>query len=114
MKIKEIVKRDVVTCDHDATLQEAGQLMAKAGIGLLPLAEDNRLVGAITDRDITVRGTAKGLDPQSTPISSVMTPELVYCFEEQDVKDAARLMEDQQLRRLLVVDRNRHFVGIIS
>jgi CBS domain-containing protein len=98
----------------DATLQEAAQRMEALDVGPLPVSEDGRLVGMLTDRDITVRATAQGLDPKTTTVRQVLTPRVLYCFEDQDVEGAARLMEAQQVRRLVVLSGDKRLVGIVS
>jgi CBS domain-containing protein len=83
-------------------------------VGLLPVCEGDHLVGMITDRDITVRATAEALPPGIGQVRDVMTPDVVYCFEDQDVKEAARLMAENQIRRLVVLNRDKRLVGIVS
>ena len=87
--------------------------MAECDAGALPVGQDDRLVGMITDRDITVRGVAqgKGLD---TKVRDVMTPDVKYCFEDEDLDHVARNMGEQQVRRLPVVNRDKRLVGILS
>jgi CBS domain-containing protein len=80
----------------------------------MPVCDHDRLAGVVTDRDITVRAVAEGRDPTTCPVGEVMTPDVVYCFEEQDVKDAADSMAARQIRRLLVLNRDKRLVGIVS
>jgi CBS domain-containing protein len=99
----------------DATIQEAAERMRKLNVGALPVCGDNdRLVGMITDRDITVRSTAGAHDPRDTRVKDVMTPDIVYCFEDQDVEEAAELMKEKQIRRLVVLNRDKRLVGVVS
>jgi CBS domain-containing protein len=98
----------------DASLQEAAEMMMKLDVGPLPVCDGERLVGMLTDRDITVRGTAQGRDPKTTQVQEVMTPDVIYCFEDQDVEDAANLMEEHQIRRLVILNRDKKLVGIVS
>jgi CBS domain-containing protein len=98
----------------DATLQEAAARMKARDIGPLPVCDRDRLVGVVTDRDITVRATAEGADPTAIRVQDIMTPEVLYCFEDQLVEEAARLMQDYQVRRLLVLDNDQRLVGIVS
>jgi CBS domain-containing protein len=115
MQIQEIMSRNVKLASPDDTLQEAALMMAELDAGALPVGENDRLVGMITDRDIAIRGDAAGCDPTSTPVERVMTREAVkYCFEDDDVDDVARNMASQQVRRLPVVNRDKRLVGIIS
>jgi CBS domain-containing protein len=98
-----------------ATLREAARMMRDLNIGPLPVCGDNdRLVGIITDRDIAIRAVAEGDDPDVTPVSAVMTPKIIYCYEDQDVDEAAHMMEGNQVRRLVVLNRDKRLVGIVS
>ena len=83
-------------------------------IGPLPVCEGNRVVGILTDRDITVRATAAGCDPKTTLVSEVMSQDIVSCHEDQDVSEAAALMKEKQIRRLLVMNQADQLVGIVS
>jgi CBS domain-containing protein len=89
--------------------------MRDMNVGPLPVCgQDDRLSGIITDRDIVIRAVAEGKDPHSTRVREIMTPHVVYCFDDQDVQDAASLMEENQIRRLAVLNRNKRLVGILS
>jgi CBS domain-containing protein len=114
MKVNQITTRDPVVIHPDAVLVEAAQKMKSLDIGMLPICDGDRLVGTITDRDITVRAVAQGCDPKIARVRDVMTPEVIYCFEDEDVKEAAKKMEDKQVRRLPVLNRNKRLVGIVS
>jgi CBS domain-containing protein len=83
-------------------------------IGMLPVCSGDRLVGALTDRDIVIRAVAKGYDPIKTPVKEVMTQQIYYCFENDDVEDAAAIMEGKQIRRLPVINSQKRLVGMIS
>jgi CBS domain-containing protein len=106
--------RDVETVASDATLEEAAARMKELDVGSLPVRDGERLLGVVTDRDITVRATAVGEHPRAVTVREVMTPVVVTCTEDQDVEAAARLMEEQQIRRLPVVDGAGRLVGILS
>jgi CBS domain-containing protein len=111
--------RDVMTtgaeCVRPAdSLQDAARKMKDLDVGPLPVCEGDRLVGMITDRDITVRATAEALPPMLGQVQDVMTRDVVYCFEDQDVQEAARLMREHQVRRLVVLNRDKRLVGIVS
>ncbi len=114
VRIGDAMTPDVELTAPDATLQEAAMRMRNAGVGILPVGENDRLVGVITDRDITVRSTARGLDPRSTRVRDAMTPQVLYCYYDQPVSEAARMMEQKAVRRLIVLDRGKRMVGIIS
>jgi CBS domain-containing protein len=114
MKISDIMSRDVEIVHPDNIIQEAAGKMKTLNIGSLPVCENRRLLGVITDRDITVRAVAAGQDPSTTKVSDAMTPELIYCFEDESVKEAAKLMERYQIRRLPILNREKHLVGIVS
>ncbi len=88
--------------------------MQDLNVGILPVLDGDTLLGVLTDRDITLRATTAGQDPRWTTVQQAMTPNLVYCFEDQDVQEAARLMQQKQIRRLLVLDREKQLVGIVS
>jgi CBS domain-containing protein len=114
MKVRDIMSKDVRLASPDETIQKAAEMMAEADAGVLPIAENDRLVGMITDRDITVRAVAKALDPQTTRVRDVMSPEVKYCFEDEDVNHVVQNMSDLQVRRLPVVNRDKRLVGIVS
>lgn len=113
MKISEAMTRNVRLATPQQTICEAAQLMADLDIGLLPVRDGDRLVGMLTDRDIAVRAVAAGRGP-STPVREVMSPEVKYCFEDQDVEEITANMGDIQVRRLPVLSRDKRLVGIIS
>jgi CBS domain-containing protein len=114
MRVKEVMTLDAECTRPDAALQDAAERMKELNVGALPVCDNDRLVGMITDRDITVRATADGCDPRSACVRHVMTPNLVYCFEDQLVSEAARLMEENQVRRLPVLNRDKRLVGMVS
>jgi CBS domain-containing protein len=95
------------------TLQDAARKMRNLDVGPLPVCDNDRLVGVITDRDITVRAVADGSDTRTATVREVMTPQ-VFCFEDQDVAEAARIMQENQIRRLVVLNRDKRLVGIVS
>jgi CBS domain-containing protein len=113
MKIEDVMTHDVAVVSPDETIQQAARLMDQLDIGALPVADNERLVGMITDRDIVVRAVADGLDPGAR-VSEVMTPDVKYCFCDQEVAEVSDNMADIQVRRLPVVDRNKRLVGIIA
>lgn len=113
MKIRDAMTRDVRMIHPDQTIREAAHLMAELDIGALPVEDSDRLVGMITDRDITVRAVAEGLGAE-TPVRQIMTNEIKYCFDDQTVDEVTRNMAEQRLRRLPVVSRSKRLVGILS
>ena len=116
MLVKEIMTRHVECVRPDDTLhQEAARKMRDLDVGPLPVCGgDDRLAGMVTDRDITVRATAEGRDPTRTTVKEVMTPDVVYVFEDQDTRDAADTMAAHQIRRVLVLNRDKRLAGIVS
>ena len=114
MQIKEIMTGEPVVVGPNVTLKQAAEKMRDLDSGIMPVGENDRLVGMLTDRDITVRATAAGKDPNATRVEEVMTPDVVYCLDEDDVSDAALKMEQNQLRRLIVLNRDKRLVGILS
>jgi CBS domain-containing protein len=113
MKIKDIMSREVTIASPNDAIQEAASTMGRLDVGSLPVSENDRLVGMVTDRDIAVRGVAEGL-PASAPVSQVMSREVKYAFDDEDVDAVAENMADLQVRRLPVVNRDKRLVGIVS
>ena len=102
-------------CVHpEDTIATAAGLMRQHAIGALPVWDNDHVAGMVTDRDIAVRGVAAACDPEATPVRMVMSSEIIYTFDDQDVQEAARIMELNQVRRLPVLDRAQHLVGIVS
>jgi CBS domain-containing protein len=115
MQVNEVMTRGVECISPDATLRDAAARMKDLNVGSLPVCGDNdRLIGMITDRDVTVRATAAGANPGTTRVRDAMTPDIVYCFDDQDVAEAARLMKENQIRRLVVLNRDKRLIGIVS
>jgi CBS domain-containing protein len=114
MKIREIMTETVELVDPDTALCDAAQRMRDVSIGFLPVGVDDRLVGTLTDRDITVRAVADGLDPKVARVREAMSRTLIYCFEDQDTSEAATLMAENKVRRLPVLNSAKRLVGVIS
>jgi CBS domain-containing protein len=114
MKVHEIMTAHARCIGPENTLVEAAGLMRELDVGALPVCDNDRVTGIVTDRDIVLRGTANGVDPNSTPVSSVMSQTVVSIFADQPVEEAVRVMEDRQIRRLPVLGRNSRLVGILS
>lgn len=113
MKVREAMTRDVRLVRPDQPIREAARLMAELDIGALPVEEQDRLVGMITDRDIAVRAVAVGRGPD-TAIREVMSPEIKYCFEDQSIDEVTQTMGELRVRRLPVLNREKRLVGILS
>lgn len=113
MKVKDCMTREVRTLAPNSPIQEAARLMAECDVGAIPIGDNDRLVGMITDRDIAIRaiGQGKGAD---TPIEDVMSREIKYCFEDEDLQHVAQNMGDIQVRRLPVLNRDKRLVGIVA
>lgn len=114
MQLREIMTSDYHVIPHNATVQEAAKMMRDYDIGMLPVTENGKMIGAITDRDIAVRAVADGGDTGKIPVSKAMTSKLVYAFEDTDVSEAARLMEECRIRRLVVANQEEQPVGVVS
>ena len=113
MKVSEAMTREVSIANPDDTLQQAAAKMAELDAGVLPVGANDRLVGMLTDRDIAVRGVAKGKGPQ-TAVREVMSEDVKYCFEDEDLAQVTANMGDIQVRRLPVLNRDKRLVGIVS
>ena len=113
MQVSDVMTRDVQVAKPDDTIQRAAKMMSQADAGALPVSDGDKLVGMITDRDIAIRAVAEGRDP-TTKVRDVMTPDVKYCFEDEDVTHVAQNMGDIQVRRLPVVNRDKRLVGILS
>ena len=113
MKIGKIMHRDVQIMGPEESLRNAA-IMKRLDTGVLPVGERDKLVGMITDRDITIRATAEGRDPKTTVVRDCLSSELVYGFEGQDLEDAQTLMEQKQIRRLPVMSSDKELVGIVA
>lgn len=114
MKIQEIMSTDVGCIGPDNTLVEAAGLMRELDVGAIPVCDDDRLAGMLTDRDLTLRAIAEGKDPNTTAVRETMSQGIIYIFEDQSVEEAAHLMEEKQVRRLPVLNHNKRLVGIVS
>jgi len=114
MQVQQIMTHNVEVISPGDTLEHAARKMEELNIGPLPVCEGNRVVGVLTDRDITVRATAAGCDPRTTLVGDAMSQDVITCFDDQDVREASRLMEERQVRRLLVLNRANDLVGILS
>jgi len=114
MRVKEIMTPDLELASPDLTIQEAAKIMRDRNVGSLPVGVNGELAGMGTDRDITCRATAAGWDPAKTKIRDIVSKTITYCFDDQNVADAARLMEKGHIRRLAVLNRKKRMVGLLS
>jgi CBS domain-containing protein len=113
MQIKEVMSRDVVLASPRQSLREVAQMMAERDIGFMPVGDQDRIVGMVTDRDIVVRGLATGKGPD-TPVSEVMTKDIKYCFDDEDIDHVVENMGQNKIRRLPVMNREKRLVGIVT
>ena len=114
MQIREVMTPGAEIISSNAPAIEAAAKMREFDVGSLPVCDGERLEGLLTDRDIAVRLVAAGLDPSKTQVSEIMTPGATYCFDDQTLDEAAMIMEAHQIRRLPIMDRDKHLVGMLS
>lgn len=114
MLVKEIMSKKPDFLSPNATLKEAANEMLKYDFGFIPVGENDRLIGVVTDRDIAIRAIATGKDPNHTYLKDMMTDKVIYCFEDDDVIKAADNMSKLQIHRLVVLDKNKRMTGIVS
>ena len=113
MRVSEAMSRDVQICTPGSSIKECAKMMAEIDAGAMPVGENDRLIGMITDRDIAIRAIGAGKGPD-TPVRDVMSTEVKYCFEDEDLDHVAKNMADIRVRRLPVVNREKRLVGIVS
>lgn len=114
MRVAEVMTTNVEVIGSNAPLKEAAAKMKSLDVGLIPVCEGDELKGTLTDRDITVRGVAEGYNPSETKVGDIMSTDLAYCFEDEEIEEALSLMEARQIRRLPVLSREKRLVGIVS
>lgn len=114
MRVREVMTPNVKVASPKDTLQHAAQMMIDIDCGALPVGENDRLVGMLTDRDITIRAVARGKSPSDCQVSEVMSPEIMYIYEDETIEDASRNMSELKVRRLPVMNRKKRLVGIVS
>jgi len=114
MKIRDILTKNPEVIHPDTPICEAARKMRQCHIGMLPVCDGERLIGSLTDRDLAIRAVAEGADPLQTKVRQVMTSKVYYCHEDDDLDEAARVMENHQIRRLPIINREKQLVGIIS
>ena len=113
MKVADAMTRNVEIISPEKSICDAAKLMAKCDAGSIPVADGDRLIGMITDRDIAIRAVAEHRSPD-TPVGDVMSREILYCFEDEEAARVAENMSQQKVRRLPVVSRDKRLVGIVS
>lgn len=113
MKISDVMTKNVVLVSPDQPVSQAAQKMVECDAGALPVNENDRMVGMLTDRDIVIRAVAKNLAP-STPVRQVMTEQVLYCYDDDEVENVIKNMAENKIRRLPVVNRQKRLVGIVS
>ncbi len=114
MKVQQVMSRDVETVRPNQAIKDIAQRMDRQGIGYFPVCDKDGLVGIITDRDITCRLVADAQDPATTKVREIMSKGVAYCFDDDDLSTAVQLMEQNRIRRIPVLDRKEHLVGILS
>ena len=114
MQLKEIMTTDVEVVRPENSVTEAAKKMRSLDVGALPVCDGRRLLGMVTDRDITIRATAEARDPNNTLVRDCMSSDVIYCFEDQNVQEAERLMQEKQIRRLPVLTREKQLAGIVA
>jgi len=114
MKVQQIMTRDVVCIEPETPILQAAEKMRDLDIGFLAICENDRLVGTVTDRDITIRSVAQGRDPHDAAVREIMTEEVFWCYEDEDVEKAGQVMQENEVRRLLILNRKNRLVGIVS
>jgi len=114
MQVRDVMTQNVECISPKATLRDAAQRMESLNVGALPVCNNDRLVGVLTDRDIVVRSIAAGRDSRTDMVGDIMTPGICYCFEDEDIAEAVRIMRAKQVRRLPVLNQDRRLVGIVA
>ena len=112
-KLKDVMSPDVKVISPDATIREAARTMLEGDFGMMPVGENDRMIGAISDRDIAIRGVAEGKD-SNTKVRDVMSEGITWAYDDDSVEEAARIMSEHQIRRLPVVNRDKRLVGIVA
>jgi len=114
MKIREIMTSNVECLGPESGLTDIAQQMKSLDVGFIPVCENDRLVGTVTDRDIVIRAVAGGMDIHATKAREIMSREIIYAFDEDDVKTVAEKMRDKDVRRILILDKSKRLVGVVS
>lgn len=113
-QVSQIMNRNVRVISPDTSVRQAAQEMKSLDVGALPVCDGERLIGMLTDRDIAVRSVADNKEPQNTKVSDIMSPEVVWCFDDASTEEVAAKMADHQVRRIPVVNRQKKLVGVVA
>jgi len=114
MKVQEIMTRKVECVDPTLPIAKVAEKMRDLNIGFIPICQADRLVGTVTDRDITTQSVAQGRDPRLATVSEIMSASIFYCYEDEDIRDVARQMQEKEVRRMIILNRNKRLVGVVS
>jgi CBS domain-containing protein len=114
VNVEAVMTRDVAVVKPNDSVRSAAEVLKRLNVGSAPVCNGRKLVGMITDRDIAVRAVADGRNPLNTTVDQVMTPDVLYCFEDQDVQEVADAMAASQVRRMPILNRDHELVGIVS
>lgn len=114
MHVSDIMTASFDAIEATASLTDAARKMKSLNVGFLPVRQGRELIGVLTDRDIVIRALAEGFEPDSTQVKDIASPDIVYCYEDISIEDAARIMEENQIRRLIACDYDGEPVGVVS
>ncbi|HEY3109770.1 MAG TPA: CBS domain-containing protein [Chloroflexota bacterium] len=114
MRVRDVMRRQAAAVEPEATIADAARAMRELDVGALAVRDRGVLLGVVTDRDITVRATAEGYDPEVAQVRDAMTASVLFCLEDDSVEDAAERMAEAGVRRLVVLDRSKELVGLLS
>ena len=114
MKIREIMSSDVECVDPETALTEVANKMKTLDVGFIPVCQNDRLAGTVTDRDIVVRGIAGNRDVKTLKARDIMSKDVVFCQEDEDIKNVAKKMRDKDVRRILILNHAKRLVGVVS
>ena len=114
MKVREIMTNNVECVAPETSVSDLARKMKSMDVGFIPVCEDDRLVGTVTDRDIVIRGIAEATDINACTASDIMTRDVAYCFEDDNIKNVARKMRDKEVRRILILNGDKRLVGVVS
>lgn len=114
MQVRDVMTRNFTRIERQAAIRNAAEKMRELDIGMLPVDEGGEIIGAVTDRDITVRATAQGADPNTTTVGEIMSNEVYACYEDNDLEEAARIMAEHQIHRVMITNDRGEFVGMLA